>query len=145
MCFPSHGGVTPPTSKLRATTEKFLMEKPNNTFCPTWNTNRGPHALEYETKTSHKKNWHQNILSTGKVPKRLAALPRWMAMLFFFKSIYLERGFYPHGYANPMWQCLFSSRGKSQLLGHKNRLSTNRLDNFLKRHTNPSKNNHSLI
>ena len=36
-CFPRHGGVTPPpTSKLRATTEKFLMEKPNNTFCPTW-------------------------------------------------------------------------------------------------------------
>ena len=33
-CFPRHGGVTPPTSKLRATTEKFLMEKPNNTFLP---------------------------------------------------------------------------------------------------------------
>ena len=42
-CFPRHGGVTPaPTSKLRATTEKFLMEKPNNTFCPTWELNPGP-------------------------------------------------------------------------------------------------------
>ena len=41
-CFPRHGGVTPPTSKLRATTEKFLMEKPNNTFCPTWESNPGP-------------------------------------------------------------------------------------------------------
>ena len=27
-CFPMHGGAIPPTSKLRPTTEKFLMEKP---------------------------------------------------------------------------------------------------------------------
>ena len=41
-----HGGVTPPTSKLRAVTEKFLMEKPNNTFCPTRKSNAGPHAQQ---------------------------------------------------------------------------------------------------
>lgn len=41
-----HGGVTPPISKLRAATEKFLMEKPNNTFCPTWESNPGPHTQQ---------------------------------------------------------------------------------------------------
>ena len=43
-CFPRHGGVTPPISNLRATTEKFLVEKPNNTFCPTWDVTQDPQA-----------------------------------------------------------------------------------------------------
>ena len=92
-CSPRHGGATPPTSILRASTEKFihtyhhacipqrvrqmctyqctptvrayvflrshviggeplaweytkkvLMEKPKNTFCPTWESNPGPQA-----------------------------------------------------------------------------------------------------
>ena len=45
-CFPRHGGIIPPTFILRATTEKFKLEKPNSTFFPTRESNPGPHAQQ---------------------------------------------------------------------------------------------------
>ena len=41
-CFSRHGGVTSPSSELRAASEKFLVEKHNNTFARSGNRTQEP-------------------------------------------------------------------------------------------------------
>ena len=45
-CFPRHGTIIPPTSRLCHTTEKFLLEKPNSTFAQ---SGSGGCACDHET------------------------------------------------------------------------------------------------
>ena len=45
--MPRHGGIIPPISILRATTEKCLIEKPTSIFCLARESNQRPHQPLY--------------------------------------------------------------------------------------------------
>lgn len=52
-CFPSHAEITPSTSKSWVASAKFLLVKPSNSFCLTWESNHaalGSRVCDYDTK-----------------------------------------------------------------------------------------------